>query len=198
MVTQLVSRFTQNDSTWVTVNHSSQSYFYKIPEFLMDKPTSVAHKEKRIFAPVMIKIGANFLFRLSSHAMLHFEDQVHPTCTEADLRLFFNWGVSRAQHIGTLSWFNVVFAVGTSSSWQWASYCYSVMCPSHFCRITSPSSQCPVRVIWNFFESSRKKYRVIGLQARVNVESHEISHFFYDILHAMKWRPTCYKRGPIT
>jgi len=45
--------------------------------------------------------------------------------------------------------------------------------------------------------------RVIGLQARGNVESHEISRFFYNIFcyemapdkledgaqHAMKWRP---------
>jgi len=30
--------------------------------------------------------------------------------------------------------------------------------------------------------------RVIGLQARVHVESHEISNFFY-IFYAMKWRP---------
>jgi len=29
--------------------------------------------------------------------------------------------------------------------------------------------------------------RVIGLQARVNVKSHEISHFFYYIFYAMKW-----------
>jgi len=34
--------------------------------------------------------------------------------------------------------------------------------------------------------------RVIGLQARVNVESHEISHFFYYIFYVTKWRPTCY------
>jgi len=39
--------------------------------------------------------------------------------------------------------------------------------------------------------------RVIGLQARVNVESYEISRFFFNIFllwngaqHAMKWRPT--------
>jgi len=38
--------------------------------------------------------------------------------------------------------------------------------------------------------------RVIGFQARVNVESHEISHFFYYILYAMKWHPTCYKMAP--
>jgi len=31
--------------------------------------------------------------------------------------------------------------------------------------------------------------RVIGLQARVNVESDEISHFSYYILYAVKWRP---------
>jgi len=41
-------------------------------------------------------------------------------------------------------------------------------------------------------ESSHKNCRVIGLQARVNVESHEISHFFYYIFYAIKWRPTCY------
>jgi len=49
--------------------------------------------------------------------------------------------------------------------------------------------------------------RVIGLQARVNVESHETSRFFYDIFchemahgqlengtqHVIKWRLICYK-----
>ena len=45
-------------------------------------------------------------------------------------------------------------------------------------------------------ESSHKNCRVIGLQARVNVESHEISHFFYYIFYAIKWRPTCYKMAP--
>jgi len=49
MVTRLESHFSQNDSTRVTVNHSSQSHFYKISEFLMDKPSSFAHKEMRIF-----------------------------------------------------------------------------------------------------------------------------------------------------
>jgi len=34
------------------------------------------------------------------------------------------------------------------------------------------------------------------LQARVNVESHEISHFSYYIFYVMKWRPTCYKMAP--
>jgi len=31
--------------------------------------------------------------------------------------------------------------------------------------------------------------RVIGLQTRVNVESHEISHFFNNIFYAAKWCP---------
>jgi len=38
--------------------------------------------------------------------------------------------------------------------------------------------------------------RFIGLQARVMVESHEISHFFYYIFYATKWRPTCCKMAP--
>ena len=69
------------------------------------------------------------------------------------------------------------------------------MCPSHFCRvrITSPSSQ--VRVIQNFVESSQSRVidlfesshsqvtrmveslRIIGLQARVNVESYKFQTF---------------------
>jgi len=53
----------------------------------MDKPSPFAHKEISIFASVMIKIGANFMFCLSSRAMLHFKDQVSPTCIEEDLGL---------------------------------------------------------------------------------------------------------------
>ena len=71
------------------------------------------------------------------------------------------------------------------------------MCPSHFyrVRVTRPSSQSHP----NFFRvrvmtgSSRVKrivesLRIIGLQARVNVESHKFSRFFYDIV--------CYKMTP--
>ena len=75
MVTRLESRFSQNDSIRVEsmsmTQNSSQSHFYKISEFLMDKPSSFVHKEMSIFASVMIKIGGNFLFCLSSRAMLH-------------------------------------------------------------------------------------------------------------------------------
>jgi len=100
--------------------------FTKSLEFLMDKPTSFAHKEMSIFSSVMIKIGANFLFCLSSRSMLHFKDQGSSTCTEIDLRLCFHRGVSRAQYFDTSSWFNVIFAylhiviiaVGRSGSWQ--------------------------------------------------------------------------------
>ena len=57
----------------------------------MDKPRSFAHKEiLSIFASVMIKIGGNFLFCLCSRAMLHFKDQVSPTCMEENLRLCFH------------------------------------------------------------------------------------------------------------
>jgi len=73
----------------------------------VDKPTSFAHKEMRIFASGMIKIGRIFLLCLSIRAMLHFKDQVSQTCIEGDLRLCFHWGVTRTQYIVTLSWFNV-------------------------------------------------------------------------------------------
>jgi len=49
-----VSRFNDSDLTRVTlrkmvIRDSSQSHFYKISEFLMDKPSSLAHKKMRIF-----------------------------------------------------------------------------------------------------------------------------------------------------
>jgi len=83
--------------------------FTKSLRFWWTNPVRL-HTWNEFFASVMIKIGGNFLFCLSSCAMLHFKDQVSPTCEEGDLRLFFHWGVSREQYIDTLSWFNVVFA----------------------------------------------------------------------------------------
>jgi len=51
--------------------------------------------------------------------------------------------------------------------------------------VTSPSSQSRVRVMtWSSHSRVTRtveSLRVIGLQVRVNVESHEISRFFYDI-----------------
>jgi len=53
MKTRLESRFSQNDSTrlesWSMTRDSSQRHFYKISEFLIDKPTSCALKEMSIF-----------------------------------------------------------------------------------------------------------------------------------------------------
>ena len=74
-------------------------------------------------------------------------------------------------------------------------------------RVTSPSSQTQshliffrVRVLTLSSQSRVTKtvdsLQVIGLQALVNVESHEVSHFFYYISYATKWRPTCCKTVP--
>jgi len=135
IVTRLESGFSQNNSTRVTfftqwlesqsmTRDSSQYYVYKISEFLMDKPSSFAHKEMRgLFGSVMIKIGRNFLFWLSGCAMLHFKDQVFPTCIVEDLKLCFHRGVSRTEYIDTLSWFNAVFEYRDHGSgpilWPW-------------------------------------------------------------------------------
>jgi len=81
----------------------SMTHFYKISEFLMDKPSSFAHKEMRIFCFSDDQHWGNFLFWLFSCAMLH-------TCVKAGLRLCFHWGSVGAQYIDTLSWFNVVYA----------------------------------------------------------------------------------------
>jgi len=74
-----------------------------------------------------------------------------------------------------------------------------VKCPYDFCRVrvTRPSSKSRVRVISNCFESSPSQIhdlvessqsratktveslQVIGLEARVNDETHEISHFLF-------------------
>jgi len=54
------------------------------------------------------------------------------------------------------------------------------------------SSRVKVRVIiWSSQSQVTRtveSFRVVGLQARVSVESHEISHFFYDIF--------CYEMAP--
>ena len=44
VVTRLEARFSQNDSTRVTINNLSQSHFYKISEPLMGKPSLFVHK----------------------------------------------------------------------------------------------------------------------------------------------------------
>jgi len=104
--TWLESRFSQNDSNriesqWMT-RDSSQSHLSKSLSSWWTNPVRLHTKKWWFFASVMI--GGNFLFWLSSCAMLHFEDQVFPTCVEADLRLCFHWGVSR----GTIYWHLIV------------------------------------------------------------------------------------------
>jgi len=97
---------------WLDSSHnqwldSSQSHFYKISEPLMDKPGYLHTKKWAFVVSVMITIGENFPFWLSSHVMLHFKDQVLPITPKT---LLFNWGARRAEYIDTLSWFNVAFA----------------------------------------------------------------------------------------
>jgi len=89
---------------------SSQSHFYKISERLMDKPCLFAHKEMSIFCFSDDQGWWKFSVLMSSRAMIHLKDQVSPACTEIDLRICFHLGVSRAQYIDSLSWFNVEFA----------------------------------------------------------------------------------------
>jgi len=76
------------------------------------------HTKKWAFcASVMMKIGKNFQFWLStSRTMLQFKDQVFSTCTEVDLRFCFHWGVSWVQYIDTSSWINVVFSYRVHSN----------------------------------------------------------------------------------
>jgi len=68
----------------------------------------------------------------------------------------------------------------------------AVMCPSHFCQshkpLESESSKIFSSQSHDLVESSQSRVtrtveslRVIGLQARVNVNSHELSCFFYNI-----------------
>jgi len=110
MVTRLDSCFSQNASNhnqWVETR--VRVIFTISLSSWWTNPDRLHTKKWAIFASVMIKIGGNFLFCLSSLAALHFKDQMSPTCKEGDLTLCFQWGVSKAQYIDTLSWFNAVF-----------------------------------------------------------------------------------------
>ena len=90
---------------------------------------------------------------------------------------------------------------------QVISHSKPVMCPSHPCqvRVTSASSQRLPKLFQAESESSRdliessqgritktvESFRAIGLQARVNVVSNQISNF--SCLFSMKWHPKCDK-----
>ena len=88
IVTRFKSRFSQNDLTRVRI------IFTKSLSSWWTNPVPLHTKKWALFAWVMIKMGENFLFWLSSRAVLHFKDQVSPTCKEVDLRLCFHWGAA--------------------------------------------------------------------------------------------------------
>ena len=93
------------------VNDSTQSFW-------LTNPVCLHTNKWSFFGLVMIKIGANFLFRLSSRVMLYPYGQVFITCTKVDLRFAFHWGARRAQYrpIDTSSWSNQVFAYHDNGS----------------------------------------------------------------------------------
>ena len=80
-------------------------------------PVRLHTKKWAFFASMMIKIGANFLFCLSSFAMLHFKDQVSPPCVEVDLWFAF---MERSVGHNILTPYR---GICISWSWQWASCC---------------------------------------------------------------------------
>ena len=102
-----MTRIDSSHSQWLGTR--VKVIFTKFLSFWWANPVSLHTKKWAFSASVMIKIRRNFLFWLSSLAMLQFKDQTSPTCMDVDLRLRFHWGVSRAQYIDTLSWFNVEF-----------------------------------------------------------------------------------------
>jgi len=115
MVTWLESRFSQNDSTRLesrsVTRDASQSHFYKISEFLMDKSTSFAHKEMSIFCfsddqdwrkfSVLSVWSCYAVFYRSSVPNLH-RGRPETAFTEGS--------AGRNILTDTLSWFNAVFA----------------------------------------------------------------------------------------
>ena len=112
MVTRLESRFSQNDSTRVKVIYAKSQSLW------LTNPVCLHTMKWSFFGPVMINIGANFLFCLSSRVILHPKGQVFIACTEVDLRFSFHWGARRAQYrpTDTPSWSNQVFACRDNGS----------------------------------------------------------------------------------
>ena len=81
------------DSTRVTFNQWLETWvrviFTKSLSSWWTNPVRLYTNEWAFFASVMITIGATFLFWLSSRAMLPFNGQMSPACTEVNLRLAF-------------------------------------------------------------------------------------------------------------
>ena len=82
--------------------------FAKFQSLWSTNPVCLHTKKWSFFGPGMIKIGATFLFWLSSPVILYPKGQVFITCTEVDLRFAFHWGGRRAHPIRYLH----IMAVG--------------------------------------------------------------------------------------
>jgi len=115
MVTRLDSshvfqRMTRLESQSMTTR--VRVIFAKSQSLWLTNPVCLHTKKWSFFCPVVITIGANFLFWLSSRVMVYPKGQVFITCTEVDLRFVFHWGARRAQYrpTDTSSWSNQVFA----------------------------------------------------------------------------------------
>jgi len=92
------------DSTRVTIYDSTVESESFLQSRWWTNPVGLYTKKWSFFASVMLKIGANFLFWLSSRAMLPCKNQVSPTCTEVDLWLC----VSLMGRQGTIYWHLIV------------------------------------------------------------------------------------------
>ena len=89
--------------------------FAKSQSLWSTNPVCLHTKKWSLFGPVMIKIGANFLFWLSSRVILYPKGQVFITCTEVDLRFAFHWGARRAQY--RPYWHSIMIQSGICISW---------------------------------------------------------------------------------
>jgi len=92
--------------------------FAKFQSLWSTNPVCLHTKKWSFFGPVMIKIGAKFLYWLWSRVIPYSKCQVFITCTEVDLRFDFHWGARRTQYrpIDTSSWSNQVFAYRDNGS----------------------------------------------------------------------------------
>jgi len=111
MVTRLESRFSQNDSTRVTLNDSrleSESFSQNL--WVPDGQTQFVciQRNEHFLLQRWSRLAEIFCFAclVVLRCILRIKC---PQLAEGDLTLCFHWGVSRAQYIGNLSWFNAVF-----------------------------------------------------------------------------------------
>jgi len=113
-----LARLESSHSQWLETR--VRVIFAKSQSIWSTNPVCSHTKKLSFFGPVMIKIGENFLFSLSSRVILYPKGQVFITCTEVDPRFAFHWGARRTQYrsIDTSSWSNQVFAYRDNGSWS--------------------------------------------------------------------------------